>query len=361
MAVGRRAVEHEQRLAAIDAVVADVDVVGQPLRTNQVARQPCIVVAVEHGGQHLERIRIDVLFDVAQPRHLVGQHQIGILGGRLDPDPLDALLRRLDLRLAHRQRARLELAVGPLGQRPDLGGIDVAGHDQDRVVRHVPLAIPGADVVDAHIDQVVHPADHRMAIAGAGIDGGQQLFVDRAARGVVGTQPALFHHDLHLALEILGADHQVGHAIRFELHHPRQMLLGDLLEVHREIAIGHRVLAAAERGDLPRELARPDLGRALEHHVFEHMGHAGGAADLVDTADAIPDLMGDRGRAMVFLDDHAHAVGELELGGAAVGDRGLYRRPGGRRRVDRDALRMRQRQPRGGSEQRERGQARGAP
>ncbi|MNK92585.1 hypothetical protein D3C87_1127130 [compost metagenome] len=158
-----------------------------------------------------------------------------------------------------------------------------------------------------------------MPVGGGGVDRGQQLLVDGAARGVVGAQAALFHHDLHLAIELVLLDDEVGHAVGFQLHHLRQVLLGDLLVVEREVAVGHGVLAAAKHGDLARELAHRHLRRALEHHVFEHVGHARGAAHLVDAARAVPDLVRHGGRAMVFLDDHAHAVGKLEFGGARLG------------------------------------------
>jgi hypothetical protein len=52
--------------------------------------------------------------------------------------------------------------------------------------------------------------------------------------------------------------------------------------------------------------------------VFQHMGDAGGAIDLVHAADAVPDhLHGGRGAA-VFLDDDAQAV--LQRGFVGVGD-----------------------------------------
>ena len=54
----------------------------------------------------------------------------------------------------------------------------------------------------------------------------------------------------------------------------------------------------------------PHRRRALEHHVLEHVGDAGGAVVLVHAADPVPDHLDGGRRAVVFLDDHAQAVGQ---------------------------------------------------
>ena len=66
-------------------------------------------------------------------------------------------------------------------------------------------------------------------------------------------------------------------------------------------------------------LASPRLMAKIEessHHVLKHMGNASAAVELVHAAGAIPDHVGHRGRAPVFLDNHLHAVGQHALFGA---------------------------------------------
>src|SRR5207245_542465 len=60
--------------------------------------------------------------------------------------------------------------------------------------------------------------------------------------------------------------------------------------------------------DEARELTLSVGRRALEHHVLEEVGDAGGAARLVARADAVPHLERDDGTAVVLLQQHAQAV-----------------------------------------------------
>jgi hypothetical protein len=84
------------------------------------------------------------------------------------------------------------------------------------------------------------------------------------------------------------------------------------------------VLAAEPRDDLG-EVAGGDLVRRLEHQVLEEVGDARDARRLVGRADAIPDVVGDDGRAMVRHDHHLQPVAELELADPAAGWAGVQR------------------------------------
>ena len=57
--------------------------------------------------------------------------------------------------------------------------------------------------------------------------------------------------------------------------------------------------------------------RAVEHQVFEQMGEPGLAGHLVLGAHVVPEVGGDDGRLVVFVNDDTQSVVEHEL---AVGD-----------------------------------------
>ena len=94
----------------------------------------------------------------------------GSSAGALTVDAARAVLRRLDLRLARRQRRAFHRAIVFLGQREDLLVVDVADDHHVGVVRHIPGVVPGLGVVGAHVLEVVHPADDRPAV-GMGLEG----------------------------------------------------------------------------------------------------------------------------------------------------------------------------------------------
>ena len=61
--------------------------------------------------------------------------------------------------------------------------------------------------------------------------------------------------------------------------------------------------------------------RALEQHVLEEMAHAGGARDLVATADVIPDPERHDRRVMRFQRmDHEPVIEATRQGDVDVGD-----------------------------------------
>jgi len=288
-------------------------------------------VAVEDGAEHFQGIRIAILVDIAQDRRLVAHDQYGQFGRRLDGDAARAVLGGFDLLPADRQGAPFELAVMFFGQREDGLVIDIAADHDVSVVRHVPGVVPGLGVGGGHRLQVVHPADDGAAV-GVGLEGDRvHLLEELGLRTVVGAHAALLHDDLDLLREFLGVDVQVAHAVGFELHHLVQLFLRHLLEIGGVVAAGEGIVAAAGGRDAFVEFAGADTGRALEHHVLEDVGDAGGAIHLVHAADAVPDHLDRRRGAMVFLDDDAQAV--LQRGFVGVGV-GRGKQPGGQQKGD---------------------------
>ncbi|MND04682.1 hypothetical protein D3C83_250620 [compost metagenome] len=61
------------------------------------------------------------------------------------------------------------------------------------------------------------------------------------------------------------------------------------LEVTGVVLPRERVFPAAGRGDDARELAGWHLFCAFEHHVFEHVCHAGSAIHFICASNAVPD------------------------------------------------------------------------
>ncbi len=217
------------------------------------------------------------------------------------------------MRFSVRQGADLERAEVFLCQFVDFLRIDIADHYQRRVVGCVPLLVPVACILRRHVFQIIHPADDGAAIRVRLIDRSVELFVDLRMRLVVSAPAAFFHHHADLLGELFFGQHQIVHAVGFELDGKRQLRFLQLLEIRRVIAAGKGIFASAGSSDDARELARLDLLRTLEHHVFQHMGNAGLAVDFVDAAGAIPDLRHHHRRAVVFLDDDAHPVIQLEF------------------------------------------------
>ena len=203
-------------------------------------------------------------------------------------------------------------AVVLFGQRPHLGGGHIAGDDQDRVARRVVLPVEGDRVVAREPRHLRHPADHRPAIGVGGVERGIHLLGQQARRFIVDAGTAFLLHHRELGRHVLVLQHQIGHAIRFELHDQRQAVLRYALEIAGVILGGERVVVGAVAPDEARKLAGRIPGRALEQEMLEKVGDAGLALRLIGRAYLVPHHVGDDGRAMVGNDDDLHAVAELE-------------------------------------------------
>ena len=148
---------------------------------------------------------------------------------------------------------------------------------------------------------LVERRPHRLAEPRAGI--------------AVDPRAALLEDDLALGGDSRLVEDEVGHPVRLERHHRREVLLGDILVVGGDVVGGEGVLVAADRVDHLREFALGMGLRALEHQVLEEMGDTRFARPLVGGAGLVPDHVGDDRRAMVGDDHHLQAVVEGEAGG----------------------------------------------
>ena len=87
----------------------------------------------------------------------------------------------------------------------------------------------------------------------------------------------------------------------------------DLLKIARVILRRKSVFSPAESGNTAAEFSRAQILCALEHHVLQHMGKAGAAADLVDRARLHPDHVQRRRRTRILEDQYPHPVGQRAI------------------------------------------------
>ena len=268
-------------------------------------------MAGENGAQHIQGIRIDITFDIADDWRTITHDQYRQFRRRFHGDTSNSRLLRLILGLAERQRTRLQAAVVFFGGLEHRLVIHIADDDDVGIVGHVPALVPVPSILHRHVFQIVHPADDRPPIRVRLEGHGIHRFKEQRLRLVVGTQTTLLHDHLDLLLEFTGRKRQVAHAIGFQTHHLVQTLLRHLLEVGGVIAAGESIVTPPGRRHQTIELSRPDLRRSFEHHVLKHMGDPSRAVGFVHRSGAVPDHVHRRRRPPVLLDDHPQAVRQL--------------------------------------------------
>ena len=116
------------------------------------------------------------------------------------------------------------------------------------------------------------------------------FLMHQRARLIIGAESPFLHHHFNFLGELLFCQHQVAHPVRFQLHRQRQPGLMQLLEIGGVIAAGESILASACRSDQRRKFAAGKFLRTLEHHMFQHMGHAGDAIYFINASRLVPDL-----------------------------------------------------------------------
>ncbi len=225
---------------------------------------------------------------------------------------------RAGLRLARAVALRRFAAGGDgtidfFGQRDDLGRLDIAGDDENGVFGRIEAVVIGKRVGALEALDLMAPADDRLAIGMLG----EKRRLHRLAQLVggvgIGAHAALLLHDLALGRDDLVGEDEVLHAVRLIIHADGELARGDALEIGGVVVRGEGVLLAAGIGDELGEFALLVIFGALEHQMFEEMGDAGFAQWIVGRAVAVPDHVGDDGRAAVGDDDDVEAVGEPRL------------------------------------------------
>ena len=247
---------------------------------------------------------------------MIAGNDLGRVAGPAQRDAALAVLYRF-LRVHRLQHAfgLRHRAEERLNQRERLRLVELAGHEQDRVVRLVEPVIERLQPVNRDVLDVRPCADRAVAVVVPQVRGGQHTLLEDARR-IVFAALELVADDGHLAVEVLFRDERVDHAVGFQLQRPLQIGVGrlDRLEIVRAIEPRRRVRARAVFGELLRDV-RVAL-RPLELQVLEQVRHAGLPVPLVGRADQIRDVDGDRRLALIRKEQHAEAVGEAVFGDA---------------------------------------------
>ena len=162
------------------------------------------------------------------------------------------------------------------------------------------------------------------------IERGHDLLVQPRLRIVGDPHVVFLEHDVALGQHVLVLEDEAGHAVGLELHHQRQLLARDALEVAGVVVRGEGVLVAADLQHGLRELAGRMLRGALEHQMFEEMRESRFAGRLVGRADLVPDHLRHDRRAMILDHHDLKPVRQGEGGRRLRGEGGLRRRGGGR-------------------------------
>ena len=309
--------------ATAPQTIAGTGAVGHPVcPLRERPFQPRPAVSVQHGGKYRQRQRVgaggadDAVLQVggAQRRHLECQRHIRLLRLRLDLDPTHTDLGRLQPRLAHRNGTGGNRTIGLLHPLAYLRHIHVAGHDHGGIGRHIPAVMEITHIVGGHGLQVVHPAHDRATVGRRQECDRGQFLIQPGPRTVVGTQATLLLDHFDFPLEFVIGPLVFRKTVGLELHHIAQTRRRYLLVIAGVVARGKGVLAAPEFGNPARKLTRCDAGRSLEHHVFEHMGHARSTIHFIHRARPYPHHVHHGRRATFGPDDDLHAIGQREPG-----------------------------------------------
>ena len=163
--------------------------------------------------------------------------------------------------------------------------------------------------------EVFFGADDRVIIGGDPAQIGAQE-VRSAGGGIVLPPLAVFlQHHAFLVLQLVRIGVEAVHQDGVEDEEGLQMLGAEPRVVRGHIGRGRGVAIgtdAVERRVVlaGREAFAVQRWRAAKHHVFEHVGDAVGSGLFIQRPDLVSDAGVNRWRAMVFDDDHVHAVVE---------------------------------------------------
>lgn len=271
--------------------------------------------AEDHGGD-IERGDVGMRGGGNVPGEMEARQLGGKLGVRLAAPELGGLRRDENGRQRNARMFRKNLRE----LRADGGGVDVADHDEEHVVRDVAGFVVGHDFVAAEGVEDVEVADDWMAIRMLAEGGGEERLAGDAVRVVV-AHGELAADDLLLLDVFVGRERGVHHGVGEEVERGGDALRRDVDPVNGAVEGGVGIDVAAGGLDALGKLARAAGGRAFEKHVLEQMRDAGAeVAVLVDAAGFDPDLHARHGRAAVLLDDDAEAVRQRGGGGGDGGE-----------------------------------------
>ena len=197
----------------------------------------------------------------------------------------------------HAVRA-LDLAERLLDPFENLGFVELAGNRQHGVIGLIPLAIERLQIFNGHIFNIAARPDRAAAIGVPIVEHGLHA-LEHHGDGLVFPHFVLVAHDGHFGVEVLLGDEGIGHRVGTPAERPLHVVVvgGKAHEVVRAVeprrAVHAKTAAREFLGGIGIVLA------ALEHQVFEEMGHAGFAVVFHTAADEVGRV--DRGRGLALI------------------------------------------------------------
>ena len=233
----------------------------------------------------------------------------------LEHEPRLAREMRRDDGLRRRLRPARDRPVIVLDETPRLGKVDVARHDETRVVGRVVGPEERGDVVVAGRREVRHGADDGPVVRVPG--GVERLAEDREGhpvRPVLVRLPALVLDHVALAVDALGRHRaeQRRHPVCVEEEGEREPVRRRVGRVVGPVMRRGAVGAAARLLEPRVDGALRDVPGALEHEVLEEVREAGPARRLAGTTHVVPRVDADGRDRGVPVEHDVEPVGELE-------------------------------------------------
>ncbi len=152
---------------------------------------------------------------------------------------------------------------------------------------------------------------------------GHALLGEKAARLAIGTLRTLFKDNIPFGINLNRIKDDIGHAIRFHLHHQLQPVGRHALEVGGVVLACERVVAPSVGRDRIGQFPRGQFVGRFEQKVLKEMRDTRFADRFVCGPGAVPDHMHNHRRAVVLQHDNVHAI--VQLVGGHISSRGGQR------------------------------------
>ena len=273
--------------------------------------------SAQNGGQHIERGGVGVgdrrdMPDERATRQLGPEFLVRLAASELRWFVRDEK-RRLD---APRRTTEPFFRLGK-----NLHRVDVAGHDEEHVLRGVAGAVVGGEVVAGQAVEDLEMPDDRVPV-GAGAEGGREHEFGAHAVGIIEAHGELAADHLlflgELAVRQGGVERGVGQ--KFDRGGRAVGRHIDPIDRAVEGGVGIDVAPGLLHG--AGDLVGAAFFRALENHVLEQMGQSAAEPLAFMNAAALhPDLHAGHRGGVVGLDQHGETVGEHTGDGLTAGQR----------------------------------------
>ena len=204
--------------------------------------------------------------------------------------------------------------------------VEVADHDQRRVVRLVVGVVEALAVGGRHLLEILDGADRRPVVGVLGVGERAELLDRLADRIVVDAQALLLLDDVALGVDRRRKELEVPHPLGLQLQREADVRGRHRVVVGGQVLGGEGVDLAADLLEQARVLLGRHVRRPLEHHVLEHVRDAADADVLVLGSDVIEDLHRRDRRLVVGEEQHLEPVRQRPALDVQLGRRDRRRR-----------------------------------